>query len=349
LEGEALKFSFGIIVLNGEPFTRYCIRALYPHAHQIIVSEGACYGAESISSPEGHSTDGTLDVLRRIKETEDPENKITIVTAEDEGHPDGFWPGEKHEQSQAYAKRATGDYLWQIDIDEFYKDKDIEKVREILSADRGITAVSFRQIQFWGGIDHIVDSWYLRRGMNEFHRLFRWGKGYSYSTHRPPTVLNEKGTDTRKIKWLNKDIMSAHKIYLYHYSFVFPKQVKEKALYYKNAAWSKRKDAEWWANDVYMKLSNPYRVFSIYWVPGWLEKFRMSHPAMILRMMEDIRTGVVKEEIRATEDIEKLVSSFRYNAGITWLKFLDPVDLYYHSLRGFVKRNLKMLLHLNKK
>ena len=36
-----IKITFGIIVLNGEPFTRYCIRALYPHAHEIIVAEGA--------------------------------------------------------------------------------------------------------------------------------------------------------------------------------------------------------------------------------------------------------------------------------------------------------------------
>ena len=46
---------------------------------------------------------------------------MTLVTAEDEGHPDGFWPGEKDEQSRAYASRATGDYLWQVDVDEFYR------------------------------------------------------------------------------------------------------------------------------------------------------------------------------------------------------------------------------------
>ena len=34
------RISFGIIVLNGEPFTRYNLRALYPFAHQIIVAEG---------------------------------------------------------------------------------------------------------------------------------------------------------------------------------------------------------------------------------------------------------------------------------------------------------------------
>ena len=99
--------SFGIIVLNGGPFTLSCIRALYPHAQEIIIAEGACEAARNIATPDGHSQDGTLDLLREIKKLEDPENKISIITAEDEGHPDGFWPGEKHQQSQAYAKRAT--------------------------------------------------------------------------------------------------------------------------------------------------------------------------------------------------------------------------------------------------
>ena len=27
------KVTFGIIVLNGEPFVRYCLRSLYPFAH----------------------------------------------------------------------------------------------------------------------------------------------------------------------------------------------------------------------------------------------------------------------------------------------------------------------------
>lgn len=35
------RITFGMIVLNGEPFTRYNLRALYPFAHEIIVVEGA--------------------------------------------------------------------------------------------------------------------------------------------------------------------------------------------------------------------------------------------------------------------------------------------------------------------
>ncbi len=83
------RVTFGMIVLNGEPFVRYNLRALYPFAHQIIVVEGAAPAAAKIATPEGHSSDGTLETLMDFKVQEDPEGKLIIVTAEDEGHPNG--------------------------------------------------------------------------------------------------------------------------------------------------------------------------------------------------------------------------------------------------------------------
>ena len=67
------RITFGMIVLNGEPFLRYNLRALYPFAHQIIVVEGAAPGAAAIATPDGHSRDGTLHTLRLFREKEDPE------------------------------------------------------------------------------------------------------------------------------------------------------------------------------------------------------------------------------------------------------------------------------------
>src|SRR3972149_5144723 len=116
-----------MIVLNGEPFTRYNLRSIYPFAHQIIVVEGACGSARSISTEDGHSRDSTLEVLRRVQREEDPEKKVLVVTAEEEGRGNGFW-AEKDEMSQAYAKRATGNYIWQVDSDEFYLPGDMETV-----------------------------------------------------------------------------------------------------------------------------------------------------------------------------------------------------------------------------
>ena len=216
---------------------KYCLRSVYPYAHQIVVVEGASPGGASIATADGHSSDGTLAALRRFKSDEDPDDKVIIVTAEDEGHDDGFWPGEKDEQSRVYAARATGDYLWQVDIDEFYRDVDMQTVLDVLSND-GVTAMSFKMVTFWGDPGYRVDGWTLRRGADYYHRLFKWGPGYTYISHRPPTVCDERGVDLRDRRWLDARATSALGVRLFHYSLLFPKQVREKGEYYKNAAHS---------------------------------------------------------------------------------------------------------------
>ena len=42
---------FDIIGFNGEPFTRDCLRALYPFAHEILVAEGAAPAAAELATP----------------------------------------------------------------------------------------------------------------------------------------------------------------------------------------------------------------------------------------------------------------------------------------------------------
>lgn len=314
------KVTFGVIVLNGEPFTRYLLRSLYPFAHQIIVVEGSAPGGVNVATPEGHSSDGTLDVLRRFAAEEDPDAKVTVVTAEDEGHPNGFWPGEKHEQSRAYATRATGDYLWQVDVDEFYLPDDIERVLRMLAADPSISAVTFKQTTFWGGLDYWVDGWYLRRGATYYHRLFKWGPGFTYSTHRPPTVLDASGTDMRSLHWLSGPETARLGLRLYHYSLLLPKQVIEKCDYYSHAAWAKRAGALEWANRAWMRLEQPYRVHNVYDHPSWLERWSGSHPPEVVRMVEDLRTSGGATALRPTGDIERLLASPRYRLGRAWLK-----------------------------
>jgi hypothetical protein len=235
--------------------------------------------------------------------------------------------------SRAYAGRASGEYLWQVDVDEFYHDNAIEKVKRMLVADPDITAMSFRQIQFWGGFSYLVDSWLLRRGARNFHRLFKWGEGYSYKTHRPPTVLDSNGRDLREIKWITAERTLKLGIVLHHYSFVFPKQVSDKAQYYKNADWSRRKEADWWANDVFMHLKDPFSVFSVYRDISWLKRFRGSHPSNILDLVRDIREGKTKIQVRQTSDIEALLRNPVYILKRTRYIILNPLSLMYHRLK----------------
>jgi hypothetical protein len=320
------RITFGVIVLNGEPFTRYLLRSLLPFAHQVIVVEGAAQAARNVALPTGHSSDGTLEMLRAFKAEEDPDDKVLVVTAEDEGHPDGFWPGEKDEQSRAYAARATGDYLWQVDADEFYRAEDMERILAMLRDDPSITAMSFKQLTFWGSLDYVVDGWYLRRGATYYHRLFKWDAGYQYATHRPPTVVDDRGVDLRKRHWITGQAMAAKGIYLYHYSLLFPKQVAEKCEYYSRAEWAKREGARAWANDVFMHLRRPFRVHNVYAYPSWLERYSGGHPAEVSAMMAALQRDSGAIQLRRTDDVERLLSSRRYSTGRSLLQVLEPVD-----------------------
>jgi hypothetical protein len=313
------RITFGIIVLNGEPFTRYNLRALYPFAHEIIVVEGASPHASQIATPDGHSLDNTLQILREFKQYEDPDDKLSIVTAETEGYPNGFWPGEKDEQSRAYARRATGDWLWQVDIDEFYRPDQMQYVIDTLLVDPAIWTVSFKTITFWGGLTYHVDGWFLRhREGEEFHRVFRWKPGFTYGTHRPPTVYNQSGENLRTLGWKRGyDLAREQGIHLYHYSFVFPFQVGNKSLYYGSYF---GRDPQW-ADKSYMRLDNPYRVHAVHRYPSWLDRYRGDHPPQALELWQQVEAGAHPGiTVRSNSDVDGLLESPRYRLGRIGLK-----------------------------
>jgi len=350
IKGELPKITFGIIVLNGEPFTRYCLRSLYPFAHQIIVVEGGHEDTKSVCTPDGHSIDGTLETLYKFKNEEDPENKLTIVTRE------GFWPKkdelgrDRTPQSRAYAERATGDYLWQIDIDEFYKADDMHFIIELLAREPRITAVTMPTRNFWGDLHYKIDGWNLRRGAVYYHRLFKWGEGYKYVTHEPPTVVDEKGQDLRKIKWIKGQWLAKRGIYMYHYSHLFPWQVRQKVMIYKDEKPESCSGVVDWANNNYFRLNNPFNIERHHWLPSWLEIYKGDHPTEIKNMMADIRAGKITAELRDNKDVEKVLDRKYYAWKVLFMKVNNYWDYYskylffqasrVRNIPGKIKRNL---------
>jgi len=328
------KISFGIIVLNGEPFTKYCLRQLYPHAHEIIVVEGAVEGADCIAQ-DGRSTDNTITSLKDFKKYEDPHNKLKIVQTK------GFWK-EKEQQSQAYAEKATGDYLWQVDIDEFYKNEDIEKTKDLLTKHPDIEKISFRQITFWGGFDYCCDSIFLRDVFTDVARIFRWRNGYKYVSHRPPTIIDRNGIVVGTKKKLCGSDMAKMGIYLYHYSLLFPKQVREKCDYYTSPGGGFMPYANKWAQNCYFKLNKPFKVHNVHKYPSWLEKYKGIHPEEIIRLSNDIKEGKIKVETRGVKDIEKTLSDPFYSFIKRMIIILSNIGFFKILLiiRNFLKRPL---------
>jgi len=297
------RISFGIIVLNGEPFTKYCLRQIYPYAYEIIIVEGGSRKAIN-EAPNGHSSDGTLETLWRFKDKEDPEDKVKIIIN------DGFWT-EKDEQSQAYARIASGDYLWQVDIDEFYTQKDMEKICRLLRQHPEISGMSFRQTTFWGAPDFYCDNYFLRSF--EYNRLFKWGRGFQYKTHRPPTVYDKNGTDLRQLNWWSAKKTFSMGLMLYHYSLLFPEQVRKKCSYYSTPSniteKGFNKGIQKWMQDCYFHLRKPFRVHNVHRYLSWLRRYNGEHPEQIVRLWEDIKTGKIDVEIRNNADVGKLISN----------------------------------------
>lgn len=333
------RVTFGMIVLNGEPFVRYNLEALYPFAHQIVVVEGAAPGARSVASPGGHSRDATLETLREFARGRDPEGKIVIVTAEDEGHPDAFW-SEKDEMSAAYASRATGDYLWQIDSDEFYRPEDMRAVLHLLDSDPSITSVTFPMRTFCGGIDYEVTGFFLEKF--PVHRIFRWGPGYRYSTHRPPTVLDTSGRDVRTLHPLGWQEMKRRGIYMHHYELLFPKQVIEKCRYYAAVGWTEdlRRSNEW-VERCYLRLEQPFRVHMTYNHRSWYRRFRGTHPPTVTQMVADVGAGKHPGvALRPTEDIDALLSRRWYRVQSALLEAVVPIDKGAAAVKESARRLL---------
>jgi hypothetical protein len=344
------RISFGLIVLNGEPFIRYNLRALYPFAHEIVVAEGASPRAAHMATESGHSVDGTLEELRRFAAEEDPEHKLIVVTAEDDGHPDGFWPGEKDQQSQAYAARATGDWLWQVDVDEFYRAEDMVRVCRFLLDRPSTTCLTFHAHHFWGGFDYVLEGGLFMRPnfqgepWGAYRRVFKWGPGYRYASHRPPTVLDPSGRDVVDLEKRNLSGERRDPVHMYHYTNVFVEQVVPKGRYYANQGWAvgiaQRRNFERFAARL-----TPRRALRIYDHAGthnWLTRFRGTHPSIIETLRRDLRREAVGVTMRPNADIEAVLSSPAYRVatrallGLEWSRAV-AVNTRARAIAGGVR------------
>ena len=207
--------------------------------------------------------------------------------------------------------------------------------------DTDITAVSFYMRTFWGAPAYEVDSFFLRQF--SAHRLFAWGPGYEYVTHRPPTVLDEQRRNLETLKPVTAAEMKAKGIFLRHYELLFPKQVAEKSKYYAAVAWtSELKQAEKWLETCYNSITRPFRVHMAYSHISWLEHFTADHPPQIGLMMHAV-TGGFHEGVsaRQTSDIESLLSSRSYRVKRAVLRRLIPIDKFLAVMKAALRRILE--------
>jgi len=286
-----MKIAFGMIVFEGDYVLRQCLEQVYPFASQILIAEGPV----SYWQRQGRTT--SLDETNKIlDEFPDPENKIKIVHGQ-------F--NEKDDQCRAYMQHINDDidYIWNLDSDEIYSTTDLEKIISFLESEKP-TSVGVRSCSFYGGFDDYLTGFELNR--DNFLRIFRYTKGSTWLTHRPPTIQYPIDSNITK-KHIDSDtLFNSLGVQMYHYSYTFPDQVYKKVNYYKDSV-SRQNCIDNYFTRVYLP-----------WVGGkkdivekefigvhefkphmrgecYTEKFTGSHPESIQRDMGQLKTKFQKQ------------------------------------------------------
>lgn len=214
-----------------------CIMAMYPLVDEFIIVEGATEKLQAKSkfdgdarrwTTTGRSTDDTVAELFQLP---DPSNKLKIF------HSHGWWDG-KTAMCNKSAEAATGDYIWHVDSDEFYHERDVPKILDILQRWKP-DAMHFYANHFWGGFTDCIDETTGAAWGNDipWQRIFRHQKGGHWITHEPPDYQLPDGTICNKAKLIPRDMTLTAGIKLFHYGYVWRKQAEFKQYFFKNPAY----------------------------------------------------------------------------------------------------------------
>jgi hypothetical protein len=215
-----MKIAFGMIVFEGDYVLKECLQQVYPFATQILIAEGPV----SYWQRQGRTT-SMDDTNKILNEFPDPDNKIKIVHGQ-------YY--EKDDQCRAYMEHIDDDidYIWNLDSDEVYKTEDLIKMIEFLKEEQP-TSVGIRSCSFYGGFENYLTGFELKR--DNFLRIFKYVKSSTWLTHRPPTIKYPQNYNLVHKHVDSDTLYNKTNIQMYHYSYVFPKQVLTKISYYKDS------------------------------------------------------------------------------------------------------------------
>jgi len=201
------KVTIGIIVLNEEEYIHACLKNIYNWdcCHEIIVVEGSTdlwrEANPDTVNPDGSSKDKTVEIIKNFP---DPQHKITLIQ--------GRWKDKKEAREQ-YLNRATGDFLFLKDADEFYTYNDLEKLKNLLIAHGDeIEQLSIPHIIFWRDFDKkLTGGKFTNLVMERFWKLCINGERIKLKSHSEMCKA-----DGSRLKYTDSGI------YCYHYGNVKP-------------------------------------------------------------------------------------------------------------------------------
>ncbi len=295
-----MKIDIMILILNGQPFIEYNLRQHYWFANKIWIIEGADnrtrdHVDHKFFTDSGHSTDKTVEIINSFP---DPEHKITLIQ-----HPNNtFWSNGKDEMIAQINNKIEGDFIFEIDVDEFYKREDIEKLINIIKEYPQITSFGIPWRNFWHNFHTIygletADTFKVEWGFWGW-RLFKWLKNESnWNGHRPPNVSYHKNQYTKDGRLYNTSNdgvawgpahLAPRDIYTYHYSDLLPKQNLMKSQYYEIPQWYENIFMKWLTHKEEVEAYGIYPLGG----SGKTMEYDGTHPSEIYRLAKELKMEI---------------------------------------------------------
>jgi len=205
-----------MIVYNGDHFLEYALRSVLPFG-PLVVTEGPCgYWANTGA------------------ETSDDRTNAILEAHADYGHGIiGVVHGqflEKDQMCNASIHLVPEDttHIFVVDSDEIWREADLRHILSLLD-EWDLDSMGFVADSFFGGFERVLTG--FERNF-EVIRIQRWHPRSSWSTHRPPTIVNAFGKPWAQCRHMDHRETLRRGITMPHYSYVFPKQAWMKHLYY---------------------------------------------------------------------------------------------------------------------
>ncbi len=205
-----MNIAWQLIVLNGENVLDEMLTTVEKYG-KVYCAEGAVdwWIQQGVTG----STDDTIPILKK--------HNVKYVSGQ-------FTEKDEMCNAALALMPENIDWIWAIDADELYHERDIEHILELLEKEQ-YDSVAFKSLDFFAGFQKYVGGFEYNF---PFHRIQRYYKGCKWLTHRPPTILAPDGLPWSEHKHLSHEDTEKLGIFLHHYSYTFPKATHDKAQYY---------------------------------------------------------------------------------------------------------------------
>jgi len=212
---------------NEEALIEACILQVYNKVDKIIVIEGAVKNKVEAgqATPDGHSLDRTVEIIKDVKKNKDPDRKIIFVQI------DRPWQDLEELKNTFFQYMQEGDWMLITDADEFIHPEVVDDLRNAVSIEPWATEfVPSAFYHFWR------DAWHLRKPSGDWgqqhQRFIRFQQGLNYANH--PVARDGNGTCTyfNPQYLMRRFVLKSFKVFHYSYCRLSAADVAQKKLFY---------------------------------------------------------------------------------------------------------------------